>query len=103
MSRLEHALASLVLRILGLAFDLLPIRKRVVLATARIARLDGNLAFLHAELRRTRPRLEEGASGSGRPHRSSSSTDWPLPTRSRRPRYGNAGSRSMIPREQCTR
>jgi CDP-glycerol glycerophosphotransferase (TagB/SpsB family) len=58
MSRLEHVLASLVLRVLGLAFDRLPIRKRVVLATARVARLDGNLAFLHAELRRTRPGLE---------------------------------------------
>ena len=55
MSRLEHTLASLVLRILGLAFDRLPIRRRVVLATARVAKLDGNLAYLHAELRRTRP------------------------------------------------
>ena len=57
MSRLEHALASFVLRLLGLAFDRLPIRRRAVLATARVAHLDGNLAFIHAELRRTRPGL----------------------------------------------
>ncbi|MEO8272524.1 MAG: CDP-glycerol glycerophosphotransferase family protein [Chloroflexota bacterium] len=58
MSRLEHALASLVLRILGLAFDRLPIRERVVLATARVSHLEGNLAFIDAEIRRTRPGLE---------------------------------------------
>jgi Putative glycosyl/glycerophosphate transferases involved in teichoic acid biosynthesis TagF/TagB/EpsJ/RodC len=55
MTRLEHALASVVLRFLGVLFDLLPIRRRVVLATARLARLEGNLAYLHAEIRRTRP------------------------------------------------
>ena len=56
MNRLEHALASAVLRFLGFLFDRLPIRQRVVLATARVAHLEGNLAFLHAEIRRTRPR-----------------------------------------------
>ena len=55
MSRLEHAIASLLLRILGFFFDFLPIRRRVVLATARLAHLEGNLAFIHAELQRTRP------------------------------------------------
>jgi len=55
MSRLEHALASAVLRVLGLLFDLLPIRRRVVLATARLAHLEGNLAAIHAEIRRRRP------------------------------------------------
>jgi CDP-ribitol ribitolphosphotransferase len=55
MSRLEHALASMVLRFLGLVFDRLPIRRRVVLATARLAHLEGNLAYLHAEIRRARP------------------------------------------------
>jgi teichoic acid ribitol-phosphate primase len=58
MTRLEHALASTLLRILGFLFDRLPIRRRVVLATARLARLEGNLAFLHAEIRRARPRME---------------------------------------------
>lgn len=58
MSRSEHVLASFVLRLLGFAFDRLPIRRRVVLATARVAHLDGNLAFLHAELQRTRPGLQ---------------------------------------------
>jgi CDP-glycerol glycerophosphotransferase (TagB/SpsB family) len=57
MNRLEHALATGVLRILGFLFDRLPIRRRVVLATARLARLEGNLAYLHAEIRRSRPRL----------------------------------------------
>lgn len=55
MNRLEHALASAVLRILGFFFDRLPIRTRTVLATARVTRLEGNLAFLHDEIRRTRP------------------------------------------------
>ena len=55
MNRLEHALSSLVLRVLGLLFDRLPIRPRVVLATARVSHLEGNLAYLHAEIRRTRP------------------------------------------------
>lgn len=55
MNRLEHSLASIVLRILGFVFDRLPIRARTVLATARVARLEGNLAFLHAEIRRARP------------------------------------------------
>lgn len=58
MNRLEHALASAVLRVLGFLFDRLPIRPRVVLATARLARLEGNLAFLHAETGRTRPGRE---------------------------------------------
>ena len=55
MNRLEHVLASAVLRVLGFVFDRLPIRERVVLATARLSRLEGNLAFLHAEIGRTRP------------------------------------------------
>lgn len=58
MNRLEHALAALFLRSLGFVFDRLPIRPRVVLATARLARLEGNLAWLHAEIRRTRPSRE---------------------------------------------
>jgi CDP-ribitol ribitolphosphotransferase len=55
MNRLEHALSSLVLRVLGLLFDRLPIRPRVVLATARVSHLEGNLAHLHAEIQRARP------------------------------------------------
>jgi CDP-ribitol ribitolphosphotransferase len=55
MNRLEHALSSLVLRVLGLFFDRLPIRRRVVLATARVSHLEGNLAHLHAEILRARP------------------------------------------------
>jgi CDP-glycerol glycerophosphotransferase (TagB/SpsB family) len=55
MNRLEHALSSLVLRLLGFLFDRLPVRRRVVLATARVSHLEGNLAHLHAEIRRARP------------------------------------------------
>ncbi|HJP89412.1 MAG TPA: CDP-glycerol glycerophosphotransferase family protein [Candidatus Limnocylindrales bacterium] len=55
MSRLEHALASAVLRVLGFFFDLLPVRRRVVLATARVTHLEGNLAFIHDAIRRLRP------------------------------------------------
>lgn len=57
MTRLEHALSSALLRILGVLFDRLPIRRRVVLATARVAHLEGNLAAIAAEIRRTRPRV----------------------------------------------
>ena len=56
MTRLEHALSATLLRLLGFFFDLLPIRRRVVLATARVAHLEGNLAAIAAEIRRTRPR-----------------------------------------------
>jgi CDP-glycerol glycerophosphotransferase (TagB/SpsB family) len=55
MNRLEHTLASAVLRVLGFFFDRLPIRRRVVLATARVAHLEGNLAYLHSAIRRARP------------------------------------------------
>jgi teichoic acid ribitol-phosphate primase len=55
VTALEHALSAAVLRIVGLVFDRLPIRRRVVLATARVAHLEGNLAFIHEEIRRARP------------------------------------------------
>jgi CDP-ribitol ribitolphosphotransferase len=55
MTRLEHALATALLRLLGLLFDRLPIRRRIVLSTARVAHLEGNLAAIHEELRRSRP------------------------------------------------
>ena len=57
MSRWEYRLASLVLRVLGAAFSLLPIRAdRVVLATARLPVLEGNLLFLDRAIRERRPR-----------------------------------------------
>lgn len=47
----EYRLASALLRLLCVAFDLLPIRRsRIVLATARVAHLEGNLAAIHAEI-----------------------------------------------------
>ena len=55
MSRLEHLLASAVLRVLGFCFDLLPLRRRLVLATARVTHLEGNLLFIHDAVRRARP------------------------------------------------
>ena len=55
MNRLEHALSTAVLRLLGFLFDRLPIQRRIVLATARVAHLEGNLAFIAAEVRRSRP------------------------------------------------
>jgi CDP-ribitol ribitolphosphotransferase len=55
VTRLEHALSAAVLRVLGFLFDRLPIQRRVVLATARVAHLEGNLAFIDAEIRRARP------------------------------------------------
>jgi len=56
MSPLEYRLSSLVLRVLGRLFDLLPARAdRVVLATARLGHLEGNLLRIHEALRRSRP------------------------------------------------
>ncbi|HEY8199397.1 MAG TPA: CDP-glycerol glycerophosphotransferase family protein [Candidatus Limnocylindrales bacterium] len=58
MSRLEYALASRVLRLFGWFFARLPmVPGRVVLASPRISRLEGNLAFIHAELRARDPAL----------------------------------------------
>lgn len=56
MTVLEYRLASLVLRVLGALFGLLPLRpRRVVLATARHRALEGNLRSIHDAIRRLRP------------------------------------------------
>lgn len=60
MTRLEYLLAAAFLRLLGLPF--LPFRvrpDRVVLATARLPRLEGNLAYVNAALRRRHPDLSQ--------------------------------------------
>lgn len=58
MSHLEYRLASLVLRAVGWIASLLPIDPRlVVLASARSSRLDGNLAYIDAAIRRRHPEL----------------------------------------------
>jgi CDP-ribitol ribitolphosphotransferase len=59
MTRLEYLLSAAVLRVLGAMFGLLPIRRdRVTLATARLARLDGNLLRIHDALRARRPDIQ---------------------------------------------
>ena len=59
MSPLEFRLASLVLGILARIFDLLPAHPdRVVLATARLHVLEGNLLAIHAAIRRLRPDVD---------------------------------------------
>lgn len=51
MRRLEYAAAAAVLRILAWCFARFPFRPaRVVLATARSSRLEGNLAYLYREI-----------------------------------------------------
>ena len=56
MSTLEYRLSSVVLRILGWVFNLLPGQpNRVVLATARLDHLEGNLLAIHDAVRRLRP------------------------------------------------
>lgn len=55
MTRLEYLLAAAALRLLGALFSLLPVRARVVLATARTDRLDGNLLHLSDAIHRLRP------------------------------------------------
>jgi CDP-glycerol glycerophosphotransferase (TagB/SpsB family) len=56
VSLLEYRLAAIVLRLVALACRLIPVREnRVVLATARLPVLEGNLAFIHDAIRRWRP------------------------------------------------
>ncbi|MET1231306.1 MAG: CDP-glycerol glycerophosphotransferase family protein [Candidatus Limnocylindrales bacterium] len=59
MTRLEYALASGLLRLFGWLFSFLPIvADRVVLASPRTPRLEGNLAFIHRAIRERHPRLQ---------------------------------------------
>lgn len=56
MSTLEYRLASALLRALGVLFNLLPGHPdRIVLATARLPVLEGNLLAIHDAIRRRRP------------------------------------------------
>ncbi len=56
MGRLEYLLSSAVLRVVGAAFGLLPLRRdRIVLATARVPILEGNLAHIYAAIRARYP------------------------------------------------
>jgi len=59
MNRFEYLLATLFLRLLRSTFSRLPIRRdRVVLASARHAKLEGNLRHVHAAMRLTHPDLQ---------------------------------------------
>jgi teichoic acid ribitol-phosphate primase len=59
MSRLEYLLASTALRLVGWLFTLLPVvADRVVLASPRSPRLEGNLRYIHAALRERYPLLQ---------------------------------------------
>jgi len=59
VSRLEYLLASAFLRAARFFFSRLRIRRdRVVLATARVPTLDGNLLHIHAALRRLHPEIQ---------------------------------------------
>jgi CDP-ribitol ribitolphosphotransferase len=59
VSRLEYRLAALVLGLVALAARLVPVRRdRVILATARLRVLEGNLLHLHDAIRTDRPGLE---------------------------------------------
>jgi teichoic acid ribitol-phosphate primase len=59
VSRLEYWLAAGVLRVLGWLFDRLPGRpRRIVLASPRKPRLDGNLLALEDAIRRLRPGVD---------------------------------------------
>jgi len=59
MNWLEYLLAAAMLRWLRVVFSILPVRQdRVVLASARHAKLEGNLRHLYAAMQRARPDLE---------------------------------------------
>ena len=56
MTLLEYRLASIVLRLVALVCRLVPVRRnRVVLATARLPVLEGNLRYIHDAIGRLRP------------------------------------------------
>ena len=59
MSRLEYLLAGAILRVVGLVFSHLRVRRdRVVLATARVPTLDGNLLHLRRAMLAAHPELD---------------------------------------------
>jgi teichoic acid ribitol-phosphate primase len=59
VNRLEYRLAAACLRVLGALFSLLPMRRhRVVLASPRTRRLDGNLLHLSRAISRMRPDVD---------------------------------------------
>jgi CDP-ribitol ribitolphosphotransferase len=59
MSRLEYLLAGAILRLARFFFSHLRVRRnRVVLATARVSTLDGNLLHIHEAMRERHPELE---------------------------------------------
>jgi CDP-glycerol glycerophosphotransferase (TagB/SpsB family) len=59
MTRFEYWLSSLVLRLLGRLLAVLPMApRRVVLATARVSRLEGNLLYLDRAMRARFPDLD---------------------------------------------
>ncbi len=59
MTPLEYRLASVFLRLVRLIAGHLPTHpERIVLATARVSALDGNLLYLHRALRERRPDLD---------------------------------------------
>jgi CDP-glycerol glycerophosphotransferase (TagB/SpsB family) len=59
MRRLEYRLASAFLRLVGLITAFLPVHlDRVVLATARVTTLDGNLLHIHRALTARHPELD---------------------------------------------
>jgi len=59
MSRLEYLLASTLLRIVRLFFSRLRVRRqRVVLATARVSTLDGNLLYVYRAMQERHPDLD---------------------------------------------
>src|SRR4051794_14814769 len=59
MRRLEYRLASALLRVVGLLAAFLPVHlDRVVLATARVTTLDGNLLQIHRALTARHPELD---------------------------------------------
>jgi len=56
---LEYRLSSFVLRLVALVCRLVPVRReRVVLATARLPVLEGNLRYIHDAIRRQRPHAD---------------------------------------------
>jgi CDP-glycerol glycerophosphotransferase (TagB/SpsB family) len=59
MNRLEYRLASAFLRLVRFVAAHLPLHPdRVVLATARVSTLDGNLLYLHRAMRQRHPELD---------------------------------------------
>ena len=98
MRRLEYRFASVFLRLVGLLAAFLPVHlDRVVLATARVTTLDGNLLHIHRALTARHPELDVRPPARAVQLRASRQARLPRPAR---PRHVPPPDRASVRRRQ---